>query len=111
MFVRGTVFILATLAILFVISPILAGSTCLGIIPILVFATIYGSKIREYQKNIQEEKALMSNVADESFGNIRTVKAFSNELEETNKFQRHNLKVFDISKARAVWYSFFLFFV
>lgn len=53
----------------------------------------------------------MSNVADESFGNIRTVKAFSNELEETNKFQRHNLKVFDISKARAVWYSFFLFFV
>ena len=111
MFVRGTVFILATLAILFIISPVLAGSTFAGIIPILVFATIYGQKIRHYQKTIQEEKALMSNVADESFGNIRTVKAFSNELEETVKFQKHNLQVFIVSKARAVWYAFFLFFV
>jgi ABC-type multidrug transport system fused ATPase/permease subunit len=30
-------------------------------------------------KQIQDDKAKMSNVADESFGNIRTVKAFSNE--------------------------------
>jgi ABC-type multidrug transport system fused ATPase/permease subunit len=86
MFVRGTVFILATLAILFLISPVLAGSTLGGIVPIIIFASIYGGKIRDFQKNIQEEKALMSNVADESFGNVRTVKAFSNELEETNKF-------------------------
>lgn len=86
MFVRGTVFILATLAILFIISPVLAGSTLVGIIPILVFSAFYGTRIRDYQKNIQEQKALMSNVADESFGNIRTVKAFSNELEETAKF-------------------------
>lgn len=86
MFVRGTVFILATLAILFLISPLLAGSTLGAIIPILVFSAIYGSKIRKYQKDIQEEKALMSNVADESFGNVRTVKAFSNEKEETQKF-------------------------
>jgi len=48
MFVRGTVFILATLAILFLISPLLAGSTFAAIIPILVFAAIYGSKIRKY---------------------------------------------------------------
>jgi hypothetical protein len=48
MFVRGTVFILATLGILFVISPVLAGSTLLGIIPILAFAAVYGSKIRLY---------------------------------------------------------------
>jgi len=52
MFVRGTVFIIATLAILFVISPVLAGSTFAGIIPILLFAVLYGSKIRDYQKNI-----------------------------------------------------------
>ena len=53
----------------------------------------------------------MSNVADESFGNVRTVKAFSNEKEETVKFQSHNLLVYDIAKQRAVWYAFFLFFV
>ena len=53
----------------------------------------------------------MSNVADESFGNIRTVKAFSNELEETMKFQKHNLIVYAESKERTVWYAFFSFFV
>ena len=53
----------------------------------------------------------MSNVADESFGNIRTVKAFSNEFEETMKFQKHNLIVYAESKARTVWYAFFSFFV
>jgi len=42
MFVRGTVFILATLAILFIISPVLAGSTLAAILPILIFAAIYG---------------------------------------------------------------------
>lgn len=50
----------------------------------------------------------MSNVADESFGNIRTVKAFSNELEETGKFEKHNLDVFNTSKTRAVWYGAFV---
>ena len=53
----------------------------------------------------------MSNVADESFGNIRTVKAFSNEIEETEKFNKHNWDVFNVSKTRAAWYGFFVFFV
>lgn len=53
----------------------------------------------------------MSNVADESFGNIRTVKAFSNEIEETEKFDKHNWDVFNLSKTRAVWYGCFVFMV
>ena len=53
----------------------------------------------------------MSNVADESFGNIRTVKAFSNELEETAKFNKHNCDVYAVAKVRAVWYGFFVFMV
>lgn len=53
----------------------------------------------------------MSNVADESFGNIRTVKAFSNEIEEVEKFQKHNWDVFNTSKHRAVWYGFFVFLI
>lgn len=53
----------------------------------------------------------MSNVADESFGNIRTVKAFSNELEETAKFDKHNCDVYAVAKVRAVWYGFFVFTV
>lgn len=82
MFVRGSVFIICTLVILFLFSPVLAGVTLAGIIPVLVFAGIYGNAIKKLTKVIQDDKAKMSNVADESFGNIRTVKAFSNEIEE-----------------------------
>ena len=53
----------------------------------------------------------MTNVAEESYGNIRTVKAFSNELEEILKFEAFNNKIYDISKVKAVWGGFFLFTV
>ena len=82
MFVRGTTFIICTLIILFIYSPTLAGVTLGGIVPVLVFGGIYGAQIKKLTKQIQNDKAKMSNVADESFGNIRTVKAFSNEIEE-----------------------------
>jgi len=51
----------------------------------------------------------MANVADEAFGNVRTVKAFANEDEETEKFDKHNLETFEIAKKRAVWQGFFVF--
>lgn len=53
----------------------------------------------------------MTNVAEESYGNIRTVKAFSNEQEEIVKFEEFNNKVYDISKVKAIWGAFFLFTV
>lgn len=82
MFIRGSTFIICTL-VLFLYSPVLAGVTLAGIVPVLVFGAIYGNQIKKLTITIQNDKAKMSNVADESFGNIRTVKAFSNELEET----------------------------
>ena len=53
----------------------------------------------------------MANVADEAFGNVRTVKAFANEIEETSKFTAHNNAVFDVSKTRCIWQGFFIFIV
>jgi ABC-type multidrug transport system fused ATPase/permease subunit len=39
---------------------------------------------------VQEEKALMNTSAEESFSNVRTVKAFSNEITESEKFGKGN---------------------
>ena len=78
-FARTTLFIIGALAILIVLSPILAGAVFSSILPIMIFGFVYGRKIRKLQKEIQEEKAKLTNVAEESYGNIRTVKAFSNE--------------------------------
>ena len=53
----------------------------------------------------------MSNVADEAFGNIRTVKAFSNEEEETTKFNSHNIEVYTIAKEKCTWGGCFVFMI
>lgn len=42
MFVRGSVFIICTLVILFIYSPILTGVTLCGIIPVMIFGGFYG---------------------------------------------------------------------
>jgi ATP-binding cassette, subfamily B, bacterial MsbA len=43
----------------------------------------------------------MSQVAEESFANIRTVKAFSNEAEEALKFVKGNSETYDMSLVKA----------
>lgn len=44
----------------------------------------------------------MTTIADDSFGNIRTVKAFSNEEEEIRKFNAGSTLVYKIGKKKAL---------
>ena len=97
------------LILLLVISAPLTGVTFLGIIPLLVFAGFYGRWMRTLQKKIQDEKGVMNTTAEESFSNIRTVKAFSNEKEEANKFDRGNGVVFEFGRKKAIYQAIFGF--
>jgi ABC-type multidrug transport system fused ATPase/permease subunit len=51
--------------------------------------------MRTISKQVQEEKAKMNTSAEESFSNVRTVKAFSNELNEAEKFSKGNIASYD----------------
>jgi len=53
----------------------------------------------------------MSQGAEEAFGNIRTVKAFANEIEETQKFNKNNMDVYDVARLRCIWQGFFVFLI
>lgn len=107
MFVRSFIVIVATLIICFIISPTLTLITLGGIIPIVVFAVYYSIKVRVLAKATQDEKAVLGNIAEETIGNIRTVKAFSNERQEGVAYQKTNEKVFQLGKAQAVWAGLF----
>jgi ATP-binding cassette subfamily B protein len=111
MFIRSLVFIICTLVVLCLYSATLTGITMCGIIPIMAFGGVYGLKMKKLTKEMQDNKAKMSAVAEESFGNIRTVKAFANEVEETDKFNTNNLAVYDIAKYRCIWQGFFVFMI
>lgn len=52
----------------------------------------------------------MSTIAEESFSNIRTVKAFSNEDEEIQKFAMGNKKSYNIGVKKTVYSSLFALF-
>jgi ABC-type multidrug transport system fused ATPase/permease subunit len=53
----------------------------------------------------------MSTIAEESFGNVRTVKAFSNEEEEIRKFNLGNQEVYKIGLKKVFWNAIYAFTV
>lgn len=103
MFVRGLLFIITVLIILMIISPTLTAVTFAGIIPLVLFSTFYQKWMRTLQRLIQNEKGKMNTVAEESFSNIRTVKAFSNEDTEIAKFATGNLVVYEAGRKKAAF--------
>jgi ABC-type multidrug transport system fused ATPase/permease subunit len=110
MFVRSTFTILATMIICFVLSWKLALTFTAGIFPIALFTIKYAHYMREIAKKISSQKALMSTIADESLSNIRTVKAFANEEEEIEKFNRYSADVYKLGISKSYWMAFFSFF-
>lgn len=110
MFVRAMVSILASLVVLFILSPILAATFLVGLLPIVIFSFKFGDMMRNIAKETSNEKAKMSTIADESLSNVRTVKAFANESEEIRKFNEFSQKVYKIGFRKAAWTAFFGFF-
>jgi len=53
----------------------------------------------------------MTTVAEESFSNVRTVKAFSNEAEECSRFNEGNTIVYNYGVIKAKWAGLFSFVV
>ena len=49
----------------------------------------------------------MNTVAEESFANIRTVKAFSNEDEEMGKFAKGNQVTYNVGTKKAIYSALF----
>jgi ABC-type multidrug transport system fused ATPase/permease subunit len=111
MLVRCGVFIVATIVVLFILSPILAATTFVGIVPIVTFSIKFGFVMKDFGKAISAEKAKMSTIADESLNNVRIVKAFCTEEDEIKKFTEYSTNVYKIGLKKAYWTGFFGFFV
>jgi len=102
MFLRGVLFIILVLIIMMLISPELTGVTIACIIPIVLFAVlVFARKMRILTRVQQQAKADMTNIVEESFSNIRTVKAFASEIEEIIKFNHGNKITYDIGVQKA----------
>ena len=83
MFLRSFLFIIVAFVFLFIISWELTLVMIGTILPVIIFSVTYGKYMKTAQKKVQDGKAQISTVAEETFSNIRTVKAFATELYET----------------------------
>lgn len=82
----------------------------LGImLPTMFFGPIYGKAMRRIRKEISDRQAESSNVAEEAFSNIRTVKAFATEDRECNEYSVKNDAVYVKAREAALYYGFFSF--
>jgi ATP-binding cassette subfamily B protein len=109
MFVRSFLFIIVAFVFLFIISWQLTLLMVASILPVMVFSVVYGKFMKKAQKIVQDRKAQISSIAEETFSNVRTVKAFATESDEALRFSEGNKGVYDIGYSKAVWYGAFNF--
>ena len=57
----------------------------------------------KHGKEIQDSKAALSTLCEESFSNIRTVKAFATEVQEAKQVAKENKIIYDIGVVKAYW--------
>ena len=60
----------------------MTGGVCVVLPAIILVGTLFGSVLRKWSRNAQEQVAIATGVADEAIGNIRTVRAFAMEESE-----------------------------
>ena len=102
MFVKSLAVIIGMLLIMFSYSVRMTLYTCALILPVSIITSLYVRVARHYAKKYQEGKGLLSAVAGETFGNIRTVKAFAAEELLLHSFEEQNWNTYFLGRTKAV---------
>ena len=110
-FIRQIITLIAGITILLVTSPKLT-LFMLGTFPLLVGAAlIFGRFIRKISKTVQDELADANVIVGETFQNVNTVKAFTNEAFETKRYGSAMERVVGHALQAARWRGGFVSFV
>ena len=100
MLVRSFVQALGGIAMMFATSAKLSSFILLIIPPLGFLAARFGKKVRAFSKKTQDALATSSGVAEESIGNVRTVKAFAQEGLEEKRYNERLEASFELSKQK-----------
>jgi len=109
MLVKSSLYCTIVLVMFFLISWKMSLFTLGIMLPTMFFGPIYGKAVRRVRKDLSDRQADASNVAEEAFSNIRTVKAFATEDRECKEYSIRNDKVYECARLAAVYYAIFSF--
>ena len=110
---RGILTLFIGIGLILFISPQLT-RVMLSVIPIIIiFAVVFGKKIRSLSRAAQDQLADSNIIVQETLQGISNVKAFSNEWFEINRYNKSLNKVVQLAisngKVRGFFISFLLF--
>ncbi|AFM05003.1 ABC-type multidrug transport system, ATPase and permease component [Bernardetia litoralis DSM 6794] len=110
-FFRQIITLIVGLGILFYKTPKLT-FFMLGVMPVLVIgAIIFGKFIRKLSKKTQDQLAESNIIVEETIQAIATVKAFTNEIFETNRYSTTQNSVIQTALKAATYRGAFVSFI
>lgn len=109
--VSSTIYLIICIFILFFISSYMTLFTIGIILPMIIIGPLYGGYLRKINKKISDAKAESTDICQEVFSNIRTVKAFATENFESIRFGLKNDLSFYLGKKSAIAGGFFQFII
>ncbi|MGA1397451.1 MAG: ABC transporter ATP-binding protein [Schleiferiaceae bacterium] len=86
-FIRQVVIIVGGIALLVYQSPSLTGFMLLVLPLVVLLGVFFGSKIRKYAKDVQTASAESNTIVDETLSAAATVKAYTQEGYEMNRYR------------------------
>lgn len=105
MFLKSIFTIIGVYVILFMYSWKNTLIAIAFLVPMFIIMPLWARLTQFTQKQYQEVKAEASSVANESIGNIKTVKAFSGEEIGVKMFDVSNQGVYNIGVNMALYYA------
>ena len=109
MVLRGSTLIVSIMIKMLLINLKLAGVTFAALLLCISAVGSYGECMKRFAKMIAKEKSTMTSDALEGFTNIKTVKAFSAEDTEIEKFENGNANVYKAGMKKQLWTACFTF--
>lgn len=109
MLLRSLCAVLGGIIILFVLSWKLT-LLSMSLVPVIsIAAVLYGRQLKQYRKVFQDELASSATTAEETISQIRTVRSFSRETLEMQRYALNIAATFRMGKKTAVAYGLFTF--
>ncbi len=104
---RQTITLLGGLAIIFYLNWKLTGLILLVLPPLMLFARIFGKRLRGFSEKVQDKLAKASVVLEEGISSIKIVKSYTCEAHEKKRFEKEIETAFEESVRKIKISSFF----
>ncbi|KAI8809035.1 P-loop containing nucleoside triphosphate hydrolase protein [Cladochytrium replicatum] len=98
---RSTVQASIGFAMMVYVNAKLAGTMVFIVPPVAIAAIVYGRIVRDLARKTQDAVGEATKVAEEKLGNVRTVRAFSQEEAETKRYTERVQAIYDLARKEA----------